>query len=157
MKQIGDGRMSLLQDLTSEMVKAMKARDKETLATVRMLKAAVQNAQIEAGHDLSADEEVAVMSREYKQRKESLAEFKKAGRQDLVDQTNRELKVVENYLPKQLSASDVQDLVKATIDQVGATSMKDFGKVMGAVMPKVKGRADGKVVNQTVKAALSGK
>lgn len=149
--------MSLLQDLTSEMVKAMKARDKETLATVRMLKAAVQNAQIEAGHDLSADEEVAVMSREYKQRKESLAEFKKAGRQDLVDQTNRELKVVENYLPKQLSASDVQDLVKATIDQVGATSMKDFGKVMGAVMPKVKGRADGKVVNQTVKAALSGK
>ncbi|WP_283587651.1 GatB/YqeY domain-containing protein [Limosilactobacillus viscerum] len=147
--------MSLLQDLTKQMVTAMKSRDKETLATVRMLKAAVQNAQIEAGHDLTPDEEVAVMSREYKQRKESLAEFEKAGRQDLVDKTNNELKVVEQYLPKQLSADDVQKIVKETIDQVGASSMKDFGKVMGAVMPKVKGQADGKVVNQAVKDILS--
>lgn len=147
--------MSLLQDLTKQMVTAMKSRDKETLATVRMLKAAVQNAQIEAGHDLTPDEEVAVMSREYKQRKESLAEFEKAGRQDLVDKTNNELKVVEQYLPKQLSADDVQKIVKKTIDQVGASSMKDFGKVMGAVMPKVKGQADGKVVNQAVKDILS--
>lgn len=147
--------MSLLQDLTKQMVSAMKSRDKETLATVRMLKAAVQNAQIEAGHDLTPDEEVAVMSREYKQRKESLAEFEKAGRQDLVDKTNNELKVVEQYLPKQLSADDVQKIVKETIDQVGASSMKDFGKVMGAVMPKVKGQADGKVVNQAVKDILS--
>ena len=147
--------MSLLQDLTKQMVTAMKSRDKETLATVRMIKAAVQNAQIEAGHDLTPDEEVAVMSREYKQRKESLAEFEKAGRQDLVDKTNNELKVVEQYLPKQLSADDVQKIVKETIDQVGASSMKDFGKVMGAVMPKVKGQADGKVVNQAVKDILS--
>lgn len=147
--------MSLLQDLTKQMVTAMKSRDKETLATVRMLKAAVQNAQIEAGHDLTPDEEVAVMSREYKQRKESLAEFEKAGRQDLVEKTNNELKVVEQYLPKQLSADDVQKIVKETIDQVGASSMKDFGKVMGAVMPKVKGQADGKVVNQAVKDILS--
>ena len=147
--------MSLLQDLTKQMVSAMKSRDKETLATVRMLKAAIQNAQIEAGHDLTPDEEVAVMSREYKQRKESLAEFEKAGRQDLVDKTNNELKVVEQYLPKQLSADDVQKIVKETIDQVGASSMKDFGKVMGAVMPKVKGQADGKVVNQAVKDILS--
>ena len=147
--------MSLLQDLTKQMVTAMKSRDKETLATVRMIKAAVQNAQIEAGHDLTPDEEVAVMSREYKQRKESLAEFEKAGRQDLVEKTNNELKVVEQYLPKQLSADDVQKIVKETIDQVGASSMKDFGKVMGAVMPKVKGQADGKVVNQAVKDILS--
>lgn len=97
------------------------------------------------------------MSREYKQRKESLAEFEKAGRQDLVDQTKAELAVVEQYLPKQLSADDVQKIVQETIDQVGASSMKDFGKVMGAVMPKVKGQADGKVVNQAVKAALSNK
>ena len=95
------------------------------------------------------------MSREYKQRKESLEEFQKAGRQDLIDKTNNELKVVEKYMPKQLSADDVKKIVKETVQQVGAASMKDFGKVMGAVMPKVKGQADGKLVNQTVKETLS--
>lgn len=147
--------MSLLQQLKTDMITAMKDRDKETLGVVRMLKASVQNAQIEAGHDLTPDEEVVVMSREYKQRKESLAEFEKAGRQDLVDKTNNELKVVEKYMPKQLSAADVEKIVKETVQQVNAGSMKDFGKVMGAVMPKVKGQADGKVVNQTVKKILS--
>lgn len=147
--------MSLLQQLKADMITAMKNRDKETLGVVRMLKASVQNAQIEAGHDLTPDEEVAVMSREYKQRKESLAEFEKAGRQDLVDKTNNELKVVEKYMPKQLSAADVEKIVEETVQQVNAGSMKDFGKVMGAVMPKVKGQADGKVVNQTVKKILS--
>ncbi|MGN1279673.1 MAG: GatB/YqeY domain-containing protein [Limosilactobacillus sp.] len=147
--------MSLLKQLQTDMITAMKNRDKDTLAVVRMLKAAVQNAQIEAGHDLTPDEEVAVMSREYKQRKESLAEFQKAGRQDLIDKTNNEMKVVEKYMPKQLSADDVKKIVTETVQQVGAASMKDFGKVMGAVMPKVKGQADGKLVNQTVKETLS--
>lgn len=147
--------MSLLKQLQTDMITAMKSRDKDTLAVVRMLKASVQNAQIEAGHDLTPDEEVAVMSREYKQRKESLEEFQKAGRQDLIDKTNNELKVVEKYMPKQLSADDVKKIVTETVQQVGAASMKDFGKVMGAVMPKVKGQADGKLVNQTVKDTLS--
>lgn len=147
--------MSLLKRLQTDMITAMKNRDKDTLAVVRMLKASVQNAQIEGGHDLTPDEEVAVMSREYKQRKESLEEFQKAGRQDLIDKTNNELKVVEKYMPKQLSADDVKKIVTETVQQVGAASMKDFGKVMGAVMPKVKGQADGKLVNQTVKETLS--
>lgn len=147
--------MSLLKQLQTDMITAMKNRDKDTLAVVRMLKASVQNAQIEAGHDLTPDEEVAVMSREYKQRKESLEEFQKAGRQDLVDKTNNEMKVVEKYLPKQLSVDDVKKIVSETVQQVGASGMKDFGKVMGAVMPKVKGQADGKLVNQTVKDTLS--
>lgn len=147
--------MSLLKQLQTDMITAMKNRDKDTLEVVRMLKASVQNAQIEAGHDLTPDEEVAVMSREYKQRKESLEEFQKAGRQDLIDKTNNELKVVEKYMPKQLSVDDVKKIVTETVQQVGAASMKDFGKVMGAVMPKVKGQADGKLVNQTVKETLS--
>lgn len=147
--------MSLLKQLQADMITAMKNRDKDTLAVVRMLKASVQNAQIEGDHDLTPDEEVAVMSREYKQRKESLEEFQKAGRQDLIDKTNNELKVVEKYMPKQLSADDVKKIVTETVQQVGAASMKDFGKVMGAVMPKVKGQADGKLVNQTVKETLS--
>ncbi len=134
----------------------MKAKDKVTLSVVRMLKAAVQNEQIAVGHDLTSDEENTVLAREYKQRKEALEEFTTAGRQDLIDQTNHELAVVAKYMPKQMSEEEVQRVVKETIAEVGAESMKDFGKVMGAIMPKVKGQADGKLVNQTVKDALQG-
>lgn len=147
--------MSLLQQLTSDMVTAMKERDKDTLKVVRMLKAAVQNEKIELGHDLNENEEIAVMSREYKQRKESLEEFEKAGREDLIAQTNKELAVVEKYLPKQLSAEEVKKVVDETIQALGADSMKNFGQVMGAVMPKLKGKADGKLINQTVKDELN--
>ncbi|WP_270367942.1 GatB/YqeY domain-containing protein [Limosilactobacillus fermentum] len=149
--------MSLLQQLSKDMVTAMKEKDKATLSVVRMLKAAVQNEQIAVGHDLTPDEENAVLAREYKQRKESLEEFTSAGCQDLIDQTNHELVVVAKYMPEQMSADEVAKVVNKTIAQVGAESMKDFGKVMGAIMPKVKGKADGKLVNQTVKDALQAK
>ena len=147
--------MSLLQQLTSDMVSAMKNRDKETLNVVRMLKAAVQNEQIELGHDLSANEEIAVMAREYKQRKESLEEFEKARREDLINQAKNELAIVEKYMPKQLSKDEVTKIVKEVIDELNASSMKNFGQVMGSVMPKVQGQADGKLVNQVVKEQLS--
>ncbi|MBB1109417.1 GatB/YqeY domain-containing protein [Limosilactobacillus sp. pH52_RY] len=147
--------MSLLQQLTSDMVLAMKNRDKETLNVVRMLKAAVQNEQIELGHDLSTNEEITVMAREYKQRKESLEEFEKAGREDLINQAKNELAIVEKYMPKQLSKDEVTKIVKKVIDELNASSMKNFGQVMGAVMPRVQGQADGKVVNQVVKEQLS--
>ena len=147
--------MSLLQQLTSDMVSAMKNHDKETLNVVRMLKAAVQNEQIELGHDLSANEEIAVMAREYKQRKESLEEFEKAGREDLINQAKNELAIVEKYMPKQLSKDEVTKIVKEVIDELNASSMKNFGQVMGSVMPKVQGQADGKLVNQVVKEQLS--
>lgn len=137
------------------MVSAMKNRDKETLNVVRMLKAAVQNEQIELGHDLSANEEIAVMAREYKQRKESLEEFEKAGREDLINQAKNELAIVEKYMPKQLSKDEVTKIVKEVIDELNASSMKNFGQVMGLVMPKVQGQADGKLVNQVVKEQLS--
>ena len=137
------------------MVTAMKNRDKETLDVVRMHKAAVQNEQIELGHDLSANEEIAVMAREYKQRKESLEEFEKAGREDLINQAKNELAIVEKYMPKQLSKDEVTKIVKEVIDELNASSMKNFGQVMGSVMPKVQGQADGKLVNQVVKEQLS--
>lgn len=137
------------------MVSAMKNRDKETLNVVRMLKAAVQNEQIELGHDLSANEEIAVMAREYKQRKESLEEFEKAGREELINQAKNELAIVEKYMPKQLSKDEVTKIVKEVIDELNASSMKNFGQVMGSVMPKVQGQADGKLVNQVVKEQLS--
>jgi len=146
--------MSLLDQLTKDMVAAMKAKDKETLSVVRMLKAAVTNEQISLGHDLTPDDENAVLSREYKQRKESLAEFESAGRDDFVEKTQHELAVVEKYMPEQLSADEISQIVQAAIEQTGAESMRDMGKVMGVVMPQVKGKADGKLVNETVKQAL---
>lgn len=146
--------MSLLETLNQDMKTAMKAKDKPTLSVVRMLKSAVMNEQINLGHDLTADDEVAVLSRELKQRKDSLAEFEKGGRDDLSAQTAAEIKVVEKYLPAQLSDDEVKQIVTDTVAEVGAQSMADFGKVMGAVMPKLKGQADGKLVNQTVKELL---
>lgn len=147
--------MSLLANLNQDMKTAMKAKDKPTLSVVRMLKSAVMNEQISLGHDLSNDEEVAVLSRELKQRKDSVAEFEKGGREDLINATKDEIKVVEKYLPAQLSDDEVKQIVTDTVKDLGAQSMADFGKVMGAVMPKLKGQADGKLVNQTVKGLLS--
>ena len=145
--------MSLLDSLQKDMVAAMKAKDKNRLKTVRMLKAAVQNEQISVGHDLTPDEEVGVLSRELKQRKDSL-ESKAAGRDDSVQELEGEIAVVQGYMPAQLSADDVKAVVEETIKAVGATSKADFGKVMGAVMPKLKGKADGKLINATVKELL---
>lgn len=146
--------MSLLETLNQDMKTAMKAKDKTTLSVVRMLKSAVMNEQINLGHDLTNDEEVAVLSRELKQRKDSVAEFDKGGREDLSTQTKAEITVVEKYMPAQLSEDEVKQIVADTVAEVGAQSMADFGKVMGAVMPKLKGQADGKLVNQTVKGLL---
>ncbi|GAF40797.1 GatB YqeY domain-containing protein [Agrilactobacillus composti DSM 18527 = JCM 14202] len=147
--------MSLLATLNEDMKTAMKARDKDRLAVIRMLKTAVTNDQIKLGHDLTSEEELVVLSRELKQRKESLADFQKANRQDLIDHVNHEIEIVAAYMPKQLADQEVKDLVLATIDKVGAKSTKDFGKVMGALMPQVKGKADGGKVNAFVKEALT--
>ncbi|BAP85709.1 hypothetical protein LOOC260_111700 [Paucilactobacillus hokkaidonensis JCM 18461] len=146
--------MSLLETLNADMKTAMKAKDKPTLSVVRMLKSAVMNEQINLGHDLTPEDELSVLSRELKQRKDSMAEFDKGGREDLVASTSAEIKVVEKYMPAQLSEEDVKKIVQETVTEVGAQSMADFGKVMGAVMPKLKGQADGKIVNQSVKQLL---
>lgn len=146
--------MSLKDSLQKDMIAAMKAKDKATLSTVRMLKAAVANEEINLGHDLSADEEISVLSHELKQRKDSLQEFEEAGRDEAVEKLKNEIKIVQKYMPAQLSAEEVKEVVQTTIEEIGATSEADFGKVMGAVMPKLKGKADGKLVNSTVKELL---
>lgn len=147
--------MALINELQAQMKTAMKAKDKETLSVVRMLKAAVQNKQISLGHDLTEDDEKSVLATELKQRKDSLAEFKAAGRDDLVAQLEGEIKVVESYLPAQLDEAAVASLVDSVIQETGATGKADFGKVMKTLMPKVKGQADGALVNRIVKAKLS--
>ncbi|PLR93817.1 GatB/YqeY domain-containing protein [Bacillus sp. T33-2] len=148
--------MSLLERLNDDMKQAMKNREKDRLTTIRMIKASLQNEAIKLGkQELSEEEELTVLSRELKQRKDSLQEFEKAGREDLVEKLRTELKHVEHYMPEQLSEEELADIVKQTIAETGAASKADMGKVMAAMMPKVKGKADGSLVNKLVQQHLS--
>lgn len=146
--------MSLLTRLNEDMKQAMRSKDKESLQVIRMLKAAVQNEQINTGQELTEEEELTVLSREMKQRRDSLTEFEKADRTDLADKVKKEIVIVEKYLPAQLSEDEIRSIVSDAIAKTGAASPKEFGKVMGAVMPKVKGKADGNQVNAIVKELL---
>jgi uncharacterized protein YqeY len=137
------------------MKQAMKNKEKDKLSVIRMIKASVQNETIKLGHDLSEEDELTVLSRELKQRKDSLHEFEKAGREDLVEKTRTELTFVELYMPKQFSEEELSEIVKSTISEVGANSKAEMGKVMAAIMPKVKGKADGSLVNKLVQQHLS--
>ncbi|MHC5249095.1 GatB/YqeY domain-containing protein [Enterococcus sp. LJL120] len=147
--------MSLLNTLNDDMKTAMKAKDKESLTVIRMLKASIQNEQIKVGHELNDEEELTVLAREMKQRRDSLAEFEKANRDDLVTKVQGEIAVVEKYMPTQLSEAEIREIVQGAIAKTGATSKSEFGKVMGAVMPAVKGKADGNQVNAIVKELLA--
>ena len=148
--------MSLLERLNNDMKQAMKSKEKDKLSVIRMVKASMQNEAIKLGvKELSEEQELTVLSRELKQRKDSLHEFDKAGRADLVEKLRTEISIVELYMPKQLSQEEVSEIVKQTILEVGAKSKADMGKVMSAIMPKVKGKADGSLVNKFVQQHLS--
>lgn len=145
--------MSLTARINEDVKIAMKAKDKETLKVIRMLKAALQKEQLEHAEPLNDQQELTIITREMKQRKDSLAEFLKANRQDLVDAVNQEIEIVERYLPKQLSPDEVKTAVQSIIDELQATK-SDFGTVMSKAMSQLKGQADGQLVNQTVKELL---
>jgi uncharacterized protein len=147
--------MSLLDTLNQDMKQAMKNKDKQKLSVIRMLKASLQNEAIKHGHELNEEEELTVLAREMKQRKDSLQEFEKAGRADLVAGLQDEIAVLTPYLPKQLTEEELHEIVAQTISETGASSKADMGKVMGALMPKVKGKADGGLVNRIVQQQLS--
>lgn len=148
--------MSLLERLNNDMKQAMKNKEKDKLNVIRMIKASLQNEAIKAGNsELSEEQELTVLSRELKQRKDSLHEFDKAGRIDLVDKLRTELTFVNLYMPKQLSEEELSEIVKETMAETGAISKADMGKVMAAIMPKVKGKADGSLVNKLVQQHLS--
>ncbi|KYD21756.1 GatB/YqeY domain-containing protein [Geobacillus stearothermophilus] len=148
--------MSLLDRLNDDMKQAMKNKEKEKLSVLRMLKAALQNEAIKLGKSpLSEDEELTVLSRELKQRKDSLREFENAGRSDLVEKVKTEIDIVQSYMPKPLTEDELRELIEQMIKEVGASSKADMGKVMSAIMPKVKGKADGSLVNKLVQQQLS--
>ncbi|MFH5182767.1 GatB/YqeY domain-containing protein [Paenibacillus sp. TAB 01] len=147
--------MSLSERLNEDMKLAMKSQDKFKLSVIRMVRAAIKNIEIDQRKTLDDQEVLDVLNREVKQRKDSLQEFEKAGRDDLAETVKAEIEILMEYLPQQLSEEEVKAIVSQTIQEVGASSKADIGKVMGALMPKVKGRADGKIVNQAVQQLLS--
>ena len=148
--------MALKKQLLTDLKAAMKAKDKVRKSTITLIRAAILQEEKDKQIDNLEDSDIeAIISKQYKQRKDSLKEFEKAGRDDLIEQTKAEMAIIEDYLPKQLSPDEIGTIVEDTIQEIGAESMKDMGKVMKAIMPKVKGKADGKVVNQIVREKLN--
>ncbi|NJP36498.1 GatB/YqeY domain-containing protein [Alkalicoccus luteus] len=144
----------VVEQLQQDMKQAMRNKDKTRLSVIRSVRGAMQNEAIGLGRELSEEEALTVLNRELKQRRESLQEFDKADRSDLVEKMNGEILVLQDYLPEQLSEQEVRDMVAQTVKETGASSKADMGTVMGAVMPKVKGRADGTLVRKIVQEQL---
>lgn len=148
--------MSLEEQLNQDLKQAMRNKEKVKLSVIRMVKASLQNEAIHLGVDsLSEEEELTILARELKQRNDSLQEVIDLGRTDLIENLEKEIDILHDYMPQQLSENELEELIKNTIAELGVTSKKDFGKVMGALMPKVKGKADGSKVQQLVQQQLS--
>ena len=147
--------MLLRDKVNGDIATAMKAKDAARLSALRMMKAAITNKGVEKGHDLEDGEVLQVIASLVKQRRDSIEQFAKAGRTDLVDKETAEIAVLEEYLPPAASADEIDAAVAAAIAETAATSPKDMGKVMKAVMPKLAGKhADGKTVNEAVRRKL---
>jgi len=143
------------EQLLSELKDAMKCKDELRKNTITMLRAAILQVEKDEQKTLTDDEIAGVVAKEVKKRKESIADFQKADRQDLVDDLNREIEVLSKYLPKQLTKEEIENLVDEAISITGASSPRDMGKVMQELRPKTTGKADGKIVSEIVKEKLS--
>ena len=147
--------MDVKAKINEDMVTAAKAKDKIRLSAIRMLKTALHNKEIDLMRSLDETETMQILSGLVKQRKDSIEQFAKGGRQDLVEKEEAELKILQEFMPQQMSDDDVEALIKKAIADVGAASVKDMGKVMKALMPQITGKADGKAAGEKVKALLS--
>jgi len=151
--------MRLKEQVTEEIKNAMKAKDKVRLETLRSIKKAVLEKEVSVRpsgqEELTEAQEIELLVQLAKQRRDSIAQYEQAGRPELAEQEAQELAILEEYLPKQLSDDDVAQIIDEIISQVGATSAKDMGKVMGPAMQQLKGKADGKKVQDIVKARLA--
>ncbi|MCE5198027.1 MAG: GatB/YqeY domain-containing protein [Armatimonadota bacterium] len=148
--------MSLTDKLQEDMKHALKSRDELRLSTIRLIKSSVSYARIAKGSELTDDEVLGVISREAKQRRESIEGANAAGRADIAEREKAELDILTEYLPKQLDEAEIEAIVRDTVAEVGAVDIKDRGKVMGPLMQKVRGKADGKLVSQVVERVLRG-
>ena len=147
--------MTLLEQINKDMVTSMKNKDSFTLGVIRMAKGAIQLESINKKKELTDDEVVAVLSKQIKIRNDSIEEFSKANRLDLVEQNKKEIEVLNKYMPEQLSLEDVEKIIDEVIESVKPTSAKDMGLIMKEVTPKVKGRADMARVSSLIKEKLT--
>lgn len=146
--------MALKEQLLADLKSAMKEKDTIKKSTVTMIRAAILQVEKDNKVELGDQEILDIISKQLKQRRDALEDFKKAQREDLIEQTEGEMKIIEAYLPRQLTREEIEVIVDETIQETGVSSIKDMGKIMGALMPKVKGLADGKLVNQIVREKL---
>ncbi len=147
--------MAFKTKIEQDMVAAAKAKDKISLSALRMIKTAMHNREIDLKRELSEAEFFQVLSSMVKQRRDSIDQFAKGGRTDLVEKEESELKVIQSFMPAQMSEEEVIREIRQAIAETGAVSVKDMGKVMKVLMSKLTGKADGKAVGEKVKAALS--
>ena len=151
--------MGLKEQIGEDIKTAMKAKDKLRLQTVRGIKKAILDREVELrpkGQDsLTEEQEIELLSQQAKQRRDSIEQFKNAGRDDLADKESQELAIIETYLPEQVSDDEVEAIIDELIAASGATTMKDLGKVMGPAMKQLKGKADGKKIQELVKSKLA--
>lgn len=147
--------MSLIEKINDDMKMAMKNQDKETLSVIRMVKSAVQLSKIELKHELSDEEVIDVVAKQIKMRKDSIAEFQKAGREDLVKQYQQEINILNDYMPEQLSILEVEQIIEEAFSIIHPTSPKQMGLIMKEVNPKVRGKFDMGEVSKMIKDRLS--
>ena len=141
----------ILEDIKT----AMKEQNKTKLNVVRMVKGAIQMEELNVKHELSDDEVIAIIVKQIKQRKEAIVEFEKGNREDLVEQNKQEIEILNSYLPEQLSDEEVDKIIDEAIKTINPTSKRDIGKIIGAVSPKLKGKADMSIVSKKVSEKLS--
>lgn len=144
--------MEIREKIESEIIIAMKKKDEDSLSLYRSLKAAIKNAEIDAKGDFTDEDVLSVLDKQAKQRKDSIEQFEKGGRDDLADKEKAELKLIENFLPEKMSEDEVREIVKKKVANMGEEAQ--FGQVMGACMADLKGKADGAVVQRVVKEEM---
>lgn len=147
--------MSIFEQVDKEMIKALKGGDKDRLTVLRGLKSDLKYKKIEVGEELTDEQALETLSSAAKKRRESIEQFRAGGREDLVKSEEFELEVISSYLPKQLTEEELRLMAETAIKEVGADSPKQMGLVMKALMPKIKGRADGKLVNRLISELLA--
>jgi len=147
--------MSLNEQIENDLIEAIKEKDENAVSTLRMLKSALHNKEIEIKKELEDTDIIAVVQSQIKSRNDSIKMYEQGGRQELAEKEKKEIDILKKYLPEQMSEEEIKNIVDKTISDTGASSMADMGKVMGTLMPQLKGKADPSLVSQIVKDSLS--
>ncbi len=147
--------LSLKKRITDDMKSAMRAKNKERLMTIRLVLAVIKQQEVDTQEAVDDQAVLAILDKQVKQRRDSIAQYDKAGRDDLADQERKEMGILQEYLPEQLTDSEIDALIQQALDTTGASAMSDMGKVMGFITPKAKGRADMGKISGLIKSRLS--